>query len=684
MGKNVLLSGKIKPRSEQIFSAYGDTEKLDIADLINVSELQTIMDNFYQLAKIPMAIIDTKGEVFVGVGWQDICLNFHRAHPATCRNCIESDTLLTSSIPIGEFKIYKCKNGMWDLATPIVVADVQIGNLFIGQFFFDNEPVDFDFFRAQAKKYGFDETRYLAALEHVPRLSSERLEKAKAFFLSLANSISLASFRNYKLSQSVADLKEAEKHLDHQSLLINNVNDAVMASDGEFRITYWNKAAERIYGWTAEEVLGQKGPELLRTEFIGTSRDDVIGKALEQGGYRTEVIHYHKNGRPITIESFFSVVTDNNRNITQYISVNRNITERKMFEAALHKAKNELEARVQERTKELSLTLANLAEEKKRFKDVLDMLPVYVALLDPDYNFVFTNKVFNDLFGSCMDKRCFEHLFGRDTPCENCRTYAVLKTELPNKWEWTAPNGRIYHVADFPITDTDGSRLILQMGEDITHKKGIEKYVMRKVFETEEANRRQFASDLHDDLGPTLSLIKMKLGMLNFHTHEDQQQVNITECEGLLADSVGKMREIANMLTPPLIDGFGLEAALNSFLKKIPQHGKTAISMQSNLDGFRFKKNTELHFYRIICELINNTLKHSGSTEAGINLDLTKDRLTMKYMDNGKGYSIEKIQDEKRGIGLYNILNRVNSFDGQIEFLKKKGKIQVVIRAKIV
>ena len=113
------------------------------------------MDDFYELAHIPMAIIDLKGKVLVGVGWQDICTKFHRVHPETCRHCIESDTQLSAGVPPGEFRLYKCKNNMWDIATPIMVGGQHVGNLFSGQFFFEDEPLDYELFRSQARAVRF-------------------------------------------------------------------------------------------------------------------------------------------------------------------------------------------------------------------------------------------------------------------------------------------------------------------------------------------------------------------------------------------------------------------------------------------------------------------------------------------------------------------------------------------------
>jgi PAS domain S-box-containing protein len=113
--------------------------------------------------------------------------------------------------------------------------------------------------------------------------------------------------------------------------------------------------------------------------------------------------------------------------------------------------------------------------ERQRLNDVLETLPNYVCLLTPDYYMPFANRVFRETFGYHSDKKCYEFLFNRKEPCEDCQTYQVLKTNKPQRWEWTGPNGRNYSIFDYPFTDTDGSRLILEMGIDVTEQKQAEK-----------------------------------------------------------------------------------------------------------------------------------------------------------------------------------------------------------------
>ncbi len=144
-------------------------------------------------------------------------------------------------------------------------------------------------------------------------------------------------------------------------------------------------------------------------------------------------------------------------------------------------------------------------------------------------------------------------------------------------------------------------------------------------------------------------------------------------------EAITKMRIISNNLMPRLIESYGLEASVNSFINTMQTEGVFSIEFISNLSGRRFLKQIELHFYRIICELINNTIKHSGAKVARIKLNFSKDVLLLTYTDDGKGYKIEDIDNKKIGMGIGNILQRVNLIDGKIEFRTVKGKTVVKI-----
>jgi PAS domain S-box-containing protein len=93
------------------------------------------------------------------------------------------------------------------------------------------------------------------------------------------------------------------------------------------------------------------------------------------------------------------------------------------------------------------------------------------VLLAKDYHVPFANKFFRERFGESHGRCCFDYLFQRSEPCEDCESYKALKTGAPHHWEWTGPDGRNYDIYDFPFTDSDGSLMIMEMGIDITEVK---------------------------------------------------------------------------------------------------------------------------------------------------------------------------------------------------------------------
>ncbi len=159
---------------------------------------------------------------------------------------------------------------------------------------------------------------------------------------------------------------------------------------------------------------------------------------------------------------------------------------------ALQKAYQELETQVQERTRELTETLEALEAQKQKFLNILNVLPVFMALLTPDRHISFANRMFLQRFGASDGRRCFEHLFGRTEPCAVCNPYEAIKTNGPQEWEWTGPDGHIYSISNFPFTDMGGSDLILEIGVDITNRKRAVEALSR----SEERFRRVFESDM--------------------------------------------------------------------------------------------------------------------------------------------------------------------------------------------
>ncbi|WP_281085515.1 PAS domain S-box protein, partial [Methanosarcina acetivorans] len=232
----------------------------------------------------------------------------------------------------------RCKNNMWDVATPIVVGGQHVGNIFSGQFFFEDEPLDYELFRAQARKYGFNEEEYIAALEKVPRLSREYVDTVMSFFMKFAHMISQLSYTNVRLAQSLAErnalvdaLRESEMRY---RMLFDHSVDAFILSDprDRGRILSANQAACRMLGWTEEELIGRGRDVMFDLEDPAVS--DVLDELILTGSTKAQLTYRRKDGTTFPGEISSALFMDGNGE-PRIVIIIRDITERKKAEEAL-------------------------------------------------------------------------------------------------------------------------------------------------------------------------------------------------------------------------------------------------------------------------------------------------------------------------------------------------------------
>src|SRR5688500_17172581 len=153
--------------------------------------------------------------------------------------------------------------------------------------------------------------------------------------------------RELREAESRRERKRAEGQINYHARLLRHINDAVIATDDQFRITAWNRAAESIYGWTAAEVIGRSVDEILRSGFSDQQQKEARELLKENSSFRSERIHSRKNGQPVYVEENTIALIDQRGKVTGYVSVNRDITQRKQTEAALAQS-NELLSRAEQ------------------------------------------------------------------------------------------------------------------------------------------------------------------------------------------------------------------------------------------------------------------------------------------------------------------------------------------------
>jgi len=204
------------------------------------------------------------------------------------------------------------------------------------------------------------------------------------------------------------------------------------------------------------------------------------------------------------------------------------------------------------------------------------------------------------------------------------------------------------------------------------------------IIKTEEKERQHFAKELHDGLGPLLSSVKMALSANNPDGNKDENKKIMNNCEYLIDESIASLKEISNKLSPHILNNYGLLKALKSFINKLHLNNYPSINLNSNIENKRFSYNIEVVLYRVICELITNTLKHANARNIYIDLLSDEKVISLAYIDDGIGFDLEKTDYEQKGLGYSNINSRIKSLNGTYTiFTKENEGLRVNIQISI-
>ena len=242
----------------------GDTRKPAFADLIDLANVRRMVVAHNRTSGVTTGIVDAEtGEIYAEAGWQRICTAFHRVHPETSRLCTESDTAISANLRRGEAYANKCRNGLWDIGIPAYCLDDHIATVFLGQFFYEGEVPDRDFFVRRARRLGLDEADYLAALDEVPVLSRARVDAILEYNKALAASLTSDATKTELLRRS--------RRNEVQALLDSSTESAFLVDrDGVFVAV--NEVTAARLSRRPEELLGTCAFDMLAPELAASRR----------------------------------------------------------------------------------------------------------------------------------------------------------------------------------------------------------------------------------------------------------------------------------------------------------------------------------------------------------------------------------------------------------------------------
>lgn len=258
-------------------------------------------------------------------------------------------------------------------------------------------------------------------------------------------------------AQDITERKQAENEIAHQAGILQHINDAVIAADENLFITSWNSAAERMYGWTADEVIGKKGEDFLKTEFFNTTRADVLQGLRDTGKFSAEVTQLRKDGARFFVETYTVAMPAVNGVFSQLISVNRDITQRKQAEAAA-------------------------LESEARYHRVLDAMMEGCQIIGFDWKYIYVNDVV-----AAQGRHNPEELLGRTMMemypgIENTELFLVLQECMEKRTARRLENQFIFpdgNIGWFELSIQPAREGLFILSTDITERKLSEAEICR-------------------------------------------------------------------------------------------------------------------------------------------------------------------------------------------------------------
>jgi signal transduction histidine kinase len=212
---------------------------------------------------------------------------------------------------------------------------------------------------------------------------------------------------------------------------------------------------------------------------------------------------------------------------------------------------------------------------------------------------------------------------------------------------------------------------------DISERKRFEKEIITATIKAEEMERGRIAKELHDGIGPLLSACRIYIH--NIKNYNDILE-SIDNLEELISEAIDSVKEISNNISPHVLRNFGFVQALKNFTEKI---SKTChINIDCNCQSHkRYSENIEITIFRVLSELINNTIKHAKAKNIKIDFKEENNSLLIKYFDDGIGFVYDQ-NIKNKGLGILNMKTRINSIDGKIFFntiLNKGLEVEIQI-----
>jgi PAS domain S-box-containing protein len=512
-----------------------------------------------------------------------------------------------------------------------------------------------------------------------------------------------------RVQERTAELSAANEVLRHQANLLANVNDAIIATDEQDVITAWNPAAEELLGWSADEALGQPWAELTRPKFVDADQTEVSGVLAATGRWRGEVRHYNKGNAASICEVTTMALKDAKGYATGYVSVIRDITRRKRAEEALQRYAERLQTlHAVDRAILAAQSLEAIAQAALSYiRQLLVQCPTALVILfdlEARHGVVLATSFADEadlkaggripleMFGDIEDFRQGKVRVIQDTQAASrlsplvqtlhargVRTFMsvplIVQGELVGSLNLGAdqPGGFAPEYVDIAREVASSLAIAIQQARLFERlRAGRERLqaLSRRLVEVQEIERRRLAHELHDEIGQTLTAVKINLQALQRHKDMAGVESYLRDSVDVVEHALGQVRNLSLDLRPSLLDDLGLVATLRWYVDRQAQRGGFTAQLIIDPPEIPYlPPELETTCFRVVQEALTNIMRHSQAQNVCVELHQREAELALRVCDDGVGFDVRAALGDAMGgasLGLLGIQERIWQVGGQI------------------
>lgn len=332
-----------------------------------------------------------------------------------------------------------------------------------------------------------------------------------------------------------------------------------------------------------------------------------------------------------------------------------------------------------------------IEENTNKFLSVVESSNDGYIFVDEYFKIKYVNRSYLEL---CGYKK--EELIGKH--------YGLLLEEVDFDWDdyftsLATETNRKRNAVELDIIHKSGKRIPLEVNiykiedknsfnmwavvRDLRDKKELENRIFTSMINAEENERERYAKELHDGLGPLLSTSMIYLNSIIEDTKVEEIKDFANRTFDLLKESVLTIKEISNNLSPIILKDYGLPHAVRSFIEKTQSGNDINFKITDNLPA-RFAEHAEITLYRMLIELINNSIKYARAKTIHVDFELKSNNLNINYSDDGEGFDYSKALENNMGYGLLNLESRIKKLGGKYKYETSPGNgVKVIITLKL-